>query len=147
MIAGVKPQCTGLWGGDSEIKRFQIHQQVTTADQIEAYRPDTLQVRLREPVMVAKQMQPRLHRGEHVVDWRLPRINRTDPEGPRRFVGEQDVDLRHAFAGLDFLTHEMPASIGKPGGLGTALFRVRQRRGRRVIPVGANVPPSPATRR
>jgi hypothetical protein len=92
-------------------------------------------------MVMAEQVQPRLHRRENLVDLRLAGVRSTAarkrPERLGGFVREQDVD--HADERretLHFLTHEVPSLVCEPGRLRTALPGMRQIGGRRFIPSG-----------
>ena len=67
-------------------------------------------------MMVPEQVQARPHRREDFVDLRLagvgPRRPGT-PERPRRFVGQEDVDVTQLLARLDLLAHEVAALVGQ----------------------------------
>ena len=72
-------------------------------------------------MMVAEQVQPRLHRREDLVDRRLAgvdaRVRRTDAKRPRRLVRQEHVDAAQRLARLDLLADEMPAPVGQLGRL------------------------------
>jgi hypothetical protein len=71
-------------------------------------------------MMVAEQVQARLHHGEDLVDLRLPRIGAAASgkrtERLRRFVREEDVDAAQVLARVDLLADEVPPLVvPRPG--------------------------------
>jgi len=95
-------------------------------------------------MVVAEQVQARLHHGEDLVDLRLPRIGAAASgkrtERLRRFVREEDVDVAQLLAGLDLLADEVPPLVGELGRLRGSLLRVRQLRRRGLVPRGRERP-------
>src|SRR5437870_2360074 len=87
-------------------------------------------------MMMAAQVQPRLHRRQHVVNRRLPRVAPDwlpsltrlvdDDKWTRGLMRHQDVDAAHPLARLHLFAYEMPPFIIAPFG--------RQLRGRRLEP-------------
>ena len=70
-------------------------------------------------MMMPEEMQPRLHRGEHLVDRRLAGIvarapaGGADPERTRRLVREQDVHIAQARPA----TRKPPMLVAEPLGM------------------------------
>jgi hypothetical protein len=96
-------------------------------------------------MVVAEQVQARLHRGEDLVDLRLPRVGprpRETTERLRRFVRQKTSTSRSR---LQASTSRGRSArfVRELGRLRGALLRVRQIRGRVSYHVGANVPPEP----
>ena len=95
-------------------------------------------------MVVAEQVEARIHRGEDLVDLRLPRVGTTAAgkraERLRRFVREEDVDVAQLLAGLDLLADEVPPLVGELGRLRGSLLRVRQLRRRGLVPRGRERP-------
>src|SRR5690242_18323197 len=87
-------------------------------------------------MMVAAQVQPRLHRRKHVIDGGFSRVAPErltallrlidNDEWTRSLVRHQDIDATHPFARLDLLPDEMPALV--------VTWLMRQRCGRRCVP-------------
>src|SRR5262245_7845558 len=73
------------------LKRVGVHQKIRLRHQIESDGADALPDRIGELVMMAKQMQPRFQRGQHVVQDRFPMIDAAPSriERARRFVREK----------------------------------------------------------
>src|SRR5215467_12605594 len=63
--------------------------------------------------MMAKQMKTRPHRGQHVVDGRLARVDSLAGriERTRRFVGQEYVDRRERLAREHFFLHEVTTLV------------------------------------
>src|SRR5437870_9623790 len=94
-------------------ERLRIYQQIGFRDDVEADRSDALAHRIAELVMVAEQVHPRMHGGEHVVQRRFTGIDPTTRgiEGPRRFVGEKEIDLHQRLAHDHLFAHEVAALV------------------------------------
>src|SRR5687768_10811056 len=96
-----------------------IDEQIRPIDAVDADRGHTLPGGFHEPMVVPAEMKPRLHRGEQIVDDRLPGIAALrhwlclghDDERPRRFVRHQNVDAAELLACVDFLADEVPALV------------------------------------
>ena len=134
-----------------ELERARVNQQIRVANEVEADRPNALTLLLGEPVMVAEQVEPRLHRRENLVHRGLPRIVPPRPPVPAKYGrGASCVRNRstpaQGFACFHLFPDEMPPLVRQLGRLRRTLARVRQRRCRRLVPRGRERPPSPATR-
>src|SRR5258705_5144500 len=102
------------------IQRRRVDEQVRSVHPIDADGAHAFAHGLDEPVMVPAQVQPRLHRREHLVDGRLAGIPPQrlfsrlrlvpDHERPRGLVRHQDVDPAH----LPSRLHLLPAELGPP---------------------------------
>src|SRR5262245_3070087 len=85
--------------------------------QIQPDRSDSLTLVLGEAVVMPEKVESRLHRREHLVDWRLSGVvrstfpGRAHDEGPRSFVGQQHVDVAHGATAVDLLANEVPPLV------------------------------------
>jgi hypothetical protein len=87
---------------------------------------------------MTEEMQAWLHRGEDLVDLRLPRV-RSPAAGKgterfRRLVTHEDVDATKSLRRLNFLAHEMTPFIREYSGFCRRFFWMRQRGRRCVVP-------------
>jgi hypothetical protein len=89
-------------------------------------------------MMVAEQVQARVHRTEDLVDLRLacvgPSASRKRPEWLCRFVRHKDVDAAQPSACLDLFADEMSPLVGKFGRLRASLPGMRKIGSRRFVP-------------
>src|SRR4029077_10732653 len=91
-------------------------------------------------MVMAEQMQPRLHRGKDLVNLRLAGVGSASagkrPERLRRFVRHEDVDAGalQGRAPLDFLAHEVAPLVRKFCRLRAALLWVRKLGCGRLVP-------------
>src|SRR6185503_11162011 len=90
-----------------------IYQQIRLRDHVEADRANALADGIGELVVVAEQVQTRLHRRQHIVERRLTRIDAASRriEGTRRLVREEQLDVLEALQGDHFVAHEMPPLV------------------------------------
>ena len=78
-----------------------VYQQIRLRHDVEADRADSLADGIGEFVVVAEQVQARLHRRQHIVERRLSRIDAAARriERTRRLVREEQLDVLEALAG------------------------------------------------
>ena len=93
----------------------------------------------RETMMVAEQMEPRLHRRENLIDLRLAGVGSPAAferaQRLLRLMREQDVDhVAQRLEGLDFLVNEMASFVCELGRLRAALLRMRKIGGTCLVP-------------
>ena len=120
-------------------KRDRIDQQIRLRDQIQSHGSHALALLFGKTVMVAEQVQPRLHRCEHLVDLRLSGIRSTAArirtKRLRGFVREENVDhAAERLAPLDVFAHEVPTLVCELGGFRASLPGMRKIVGRRLVP-------------